>query len=124
MSTRATYRFFRDETSVTYYIHHDGYPEGAAAYFNAAQVWAKKYSEKIVDAFIRANDRAEHTESHEIHGDTEYRYDLIQNWNGRRIQMIAHERQNGEWVEFFSGEMMDFVKKYRPDLAEGKERTC
>ena len=84
MSTRATYEIDR----TTFYIHHDGYLEGAAYYFWLA---IREYSrlaehdchlpfepagDGFKGAFYRANRKAEITESHAAHGDTEYRYTL------------------------------------------------
>ena len=75
MSTRATYRFIPENSpSTTIYIHHDGYPEGAAIYLEDAYT---------AEAVLAKNERAEVTESHEVHGDTEYRYDISEEiWVG------------------------------------------
>lgn len=75
MSTRATYEI----DGFTFYIHHDGYPEGAAMYFNNALKWPQQAEERapnasFADDFMRANPRAELTESHDAHADTEFRY--------------------------------------------------
>jgi uncharacterized protein YdaT len=123
MSTRATYRIFQDGASATYYIHHDGYPEGAAQYFKAAGEWVDARSNQFIDAFLRANDRAEHTESHEVHGDTEYRYDVIadaklcgaKGWMDACL--IAKERtgnwtEKPTWKEFYNGTVGDFIAQY------------
>ena len=107
MSTRATYRFIPDDLrfrpAVTIYIHHDGYPEGAAVYLEDA------YN---AETFIRKNNRAEITASHEVHGDTEYRYDIHQ-----KIGIRAFERRGyGEdavWNEFFDGPVETFVETYQ-----------
>jgi hypothetical protein len=71
MSTRATYQFISEWSGThTVYIHHDGYPEGAAEYFT------KENGAPIVkvETFLRSNEKAELTKSHEIHGDSEFRY--------------------------------------------------
>lgn len=74
MSTRATYRFLRSKRCLaTIYIHHDGYPSGAAEYIKAC---INDYGQISVDLFLRTNTRAKITESPEIHGDTEYHYDI------------------------------------------------
>lgn len=75
MSTRATYKI----DGTTFYIHHDGYPEGAAEYFKNALEWPDRAPERapnatFADDFIRANLCAELTPGHDAHGDTEYRY--------------------------------------------------
>jgi hypothetical protein len=76
MSTRATYRFIgRDFTpTVTIYIHSDGYEAGAAMYFH--RMLKSELRGQPAVKFIRANIEAEITESHDIHGDTAYRYDI------------------------------------------------
>lgn len=71
MSTRATYQI----NGHTFYIHHDGYPAGAAMYLNNAMEFTSEApNATFQDDFMRANARAELTESHEAHPDTEYRY--------------------------------------------------
>lgn len=79
MATRATYGFHASgKPDITIYIHHDGYEAGAGSYI------AKAFAEGgetlndyfTVESFIRANYRAEITESHDSHSDTEYRYDF------------------------------------------------
>ena len=79
MSTRATYGFEdrHGNTIVTYYIHHDGYPQGAAMYFwNMCNVLLKGTSANLATVFCNANERAEVTTSHEAHPDTEFRYQV------------------------------------------------
>ena len=74
MATRATYCFTNDGYMTTVYIHWDGYPAGAATYFQNALDCDQHGC--FATKFIRANDRAELTMSHAYHGDTEYWYDL------------------------------------------------
>ena len=86
MSTRATYQFHHNDpckADITIYIHHDGYPEGAAHYIYLA-LRSKCVSDLLkgkkeyftVEDFIRNNIRAEITGQHETHPDTEYKYDF------------------------------------------------
>ena len=71
MATRATYEI---ENSL-FYIHHDGYPQGAAQYFLAAmEADIKNDTITLEEAFARGNVRAEPIWTHDDHGDTEYRY--------------------------------------------------
>ena len=71
MATRATYEIEND----LFYIHHDGYPQGAAQYFLAAmEAGIKNDTITLGGAFADANDRAEAICTHDDHGDTEYRY--------------------------------------------------
>tara|TARA_R110000822_G_scaffold233008_1_gene364588 strand:+ start:605 stop:940 length:336 start_codon:yes stop_codon:yes gene_type:complete len=105
MSTRATYQFISEWSGThTVYIHHDNYPQGAAMYFTDSN------SESIynVNTFIRNNETAQLTESHQIHGDTEYRYTV----EGTRL--IAQKRINftDKFETFFDGSVADFVQEY------------
>lgn len=74
MSTRANYVFYNDRTKIgNIYIHHDGYPEGAADYFHKAMI--QDGGHVTLDGFYRANiDNAEC--SIENHGDIEYLYKI------------------------------------------------
>lgn len=115
MSTRATYQFeSKHRDTVTIYIHHDGYCEGAASYFYNAFLAGGMSPEN----FIRGNDRAELTKSHDWHGDTEYRYTV------RDGYLTAEERQDVEfdsyphgWRTIFLGDWVDFVNSH-PQLVD------
>ena len=87
MSTRATYQFHTKSyaPNTTVYIHHDGYPEGAANYIYLWLRYAMQLENKMrrfdetyftVEDFLRCNLKAEITSEHETHADTEYRYDF------------------------------------------------
>jgi len=98
MSTRATYQFITDYSNVTCYIHHDGYPSGAACYLEGANT---------VEKFIRKNENAEITLSHESHADTEYRYTVFR---GTMIQVMSRRPfTSDEWIEESYGQLADFV---------------
>ena len=73
MSTRANYVFITDEKTVTtFYVHHDGYPEGAAEYFQKALLLGNgKISSP--DVFLRANSKCKISA---ICGDIEYLYEF------------------------------------------------
>jgi hypothetical protein len=109
MSTRATYTFLTTaddhKPSVTFYIHHDGYPEGAAQYLAAACTFENERG-SLAENFLRANDRAEFTGSHETHGDTEYRYTV-------RLYAVVVEARKfyGEesWSVIYTGPLADFI---------------
>ena len=125
MSTRATYKFYGKKPYLTLYIHHDGYPKGAAQY---VQNWMGNDMENsphlTVEKFIRANEKAEITQSHESHADTEYRYDFIQ-MNGEASEagrfynegwkVIVNERR---WIEdddfngIWAGTLDEFVTEH------------
>ena len=73
MSTRANYIFKSGrKTLATFYIYHDGYPEGAAEYFHKALIFDNGKINSP-DAFLRANDACEISC---IHGDIEYLYEF------------------------------------------------
>ena len=87
MSTRATYQFHHKSYApdTTVYIHHDGYPEGAANYIYLCLRYAMQLENKIrkfdetyftVEDFLRCNLKAEITSEHETHSDTEFKYDF------------------------------------------------
>lgn len=119
MGTRATYRFApgigenrRHEPITTIYIHWDGYPEGAAAYFYAMLVNPSKGN--MATQFIRANEQAELTLSHDIHGDTEYRYDLTGHGPCAELKCSARTFSTDpgkEWVVKYVGPLHEFIAK-------------
>jgi len=121
MSTRATYQFINDGHPTTIYIHHDGYPEGAASY-----LWnllhAKNERGCLATQFLRANDNAEITESHEIHGDTEYRYTVQEDGQLKAEKIIRNWKDESHTTEtFFVGHFAEFVNKYGAEQCGGFE---
>lgn len=118
MSTRATYKLStgRDGRMICFYIHYDGYPEGAAEYFRAMQR-CKHNRGGYAARFIRTNELAEFTSSHQAHGDTEYRYDLSHDGN-----LVAKKRIDfgKNWKTFYTGPWYDFINK----LSEGEILYC
>lgn len=73
MSTRANYIFKSGrKTLATFYIHHDGYPEGAAEYFHKALIFGDGKINSP-DDFLRANEACEISC---IHSDIEYLYEF------------------------------------------------
>lgn len=109
MSTRATYQFVANPEhllpAVTFYIHHDGYPEGAAGYFKAAMLaWAGRLPER----FLRANDGAEFTCDHQTHADTEYRYTV----DDTCLRVEKCYNFTDVWHCIFFGDLVEFVEKY------------
>lgn len=119
MSTRATYRFTSDQPSsvaVTVYIHHDGYPQGAACYLWAAYKLHRTGGRGgMGTCFVRANDRAEITAGHSAHSDTEYRYNVTTEKGD--VFITCYERidwkENGEnWRVKWSGRLVDFLNEH------------
>lgn len=113
MSTRATYLF--DQTSmqpaVCYYIHHDGYKEGAACYFRN-MLNAANGRGGYAAAFLRGNYNAEFTGGHNAHGDTEYRYTVAADGSLR----VDNRVPGGEWKSaYIGGKVWQFVNEYDTD---------
>lgn len=125
MGTRATYRIKeygdqRIEQCIQYfYIHWDGYPEGALEYIKkgieAYESNVKKEPElrrqhrrgQFINAFGYANFLAEYTEGNEEHSDTEYQYNVYFNSLTTKIE-IEMKGIN----EQFDGNFEAFKKKY------------
>ena len=117
MSTRATYRVidktFSVERATTFYIHHDGYAEGAANYFHTLFSYRENLRGGLDSRFLRAISNSEITSSHEVHGDTEYRYDIVQTKD--EIELICLKLVDWEFNCFkliFRGNIYDFINKY------------
>lgn len=106
MSTRATYVI----DGHAFYIHHDGYPDGAARlYFAPALAFTGPGD--FAARFFRANVQAEFTKSHETHGDTQYRYTYDSSTNELRVWSRA---PGNPWKAFFVGGLAAFMNKYAP----------
>ena len=108
MATRATYRF---NTGHTAYHHWDGYPQGAAQLLANAVLDG---GDLTFQAFLDANEKAEETESHQIHGDTEYRYDIVRDRQGGwRIKCSERLDFSDKWRIAFYGPVSEFFKQYQ-----------
>lgn len=121
MATRATYKFSSksaNDGEVFIYNHWDNYPAGAAEHFFQALVHSGEYGLLKAESFIRGNERAEITESHEIHADTEYRYDIdvrdqtVTIWE-RNIEFHADGSYTQTWEFFAHLDVKEFIIKYR-----------
>ena len=75
MATRAVYTFtgFSGQSDQHLYLHHDGYPTGAAWRFAAARSETPEPA-SFLAAFLSSQPRAEPIESPEQAADAEYRY--------------------------------------------------
>tara|TARA_R110002072_G_scaffold36929_5_gene108430 strand:- start:2647 stop:2985 length:339 start_codon:yes stop_codon:yes gene_type:complete len=94
------------------YIHHDGYPTGAAEYFRKALFIAKTDRRPILEAFIAANTGAQITRSHQTHGDTEYRYTIDRKdvLVEKRISNFREEHGlDNYWQTIFVGSIEEFI---------------
>jgi hypothetical protein len=118
MSTRATYQFIDKDwrcriESFWIYIHMDGYPSGAATYFNNMlhREDMPYHYEVPAERFFRANRSAEFTQAH--HGDTAYHYEIT----GHKLEdltIVCKHRnpsdEDAEWRIVYSGTLQDFLK--------------
>ena len=114
MSTRATYTFSNTALAgedVTVYIHHDGYPMGAAEYFRKAMDEKLDSGRQLLEAFIAANDRAMITRCHQAHGDTDYRYTT----DGKQITVehrkieFTDDGYKEVWSTMYHGDIDEFI---------------
>jgi len=115
MSTRATYKI----GTTTFYIHHDGYPSGAAVYFWKMQ--RRQYQDGrggIAEAFLRANERAEITLNHHRHFDTDYRYTI--EGNTLTVEERSGISSDPKFSVIFSGDWWEFVNA-NAEMIEGFE---
>jgi hypothetical protein len=95
----------------TVYIHHDGYPSGAASYFYSMALLDKG---GLVERFIRANDGASLTPSHDAHGDTEYQYTV----NGCDLNAILTGYRVKDGMCIFSGPLWEFINEHGKTISE------
>ena len=137
MSTRANYIFKSGrKTLATFYIHHDGYPEGAASYFQNALILGngKIYSP---DLFLRANKNCEISD---IHGDIEYLYEFniktqmincyAVNWSANdkmfkspRYKEDVYSFINRHFIVFSSDDTLhEYVRKFSYKGEKGNEK--
>jgi len=114
MSTRATYGFKDGRNFETFiYIHHDGYPCGAARYFYDAIM--NPSNGNFATQFIRANHGAELTRHHDQHGDTAYKYNVT--GHGPMATIEAYDVLKKSTC-FFSGTLHEFIKDYNGDIKD------
>ena len=124
MSTRATY-LFKDATGnsadVCVYVHHDGYPVGAAAKL-ADTLETEGSSHRLPEAFIRANAGAEITGGHDSHGDTEYQYTISFSPRKTKANLLVLKRDTNPiividpqlggvwgWNSIYNGDLESFI---------------
>ena len=130
MSTRATYRFEPDSNGITagttFYIHHDGYPEGAAAYLYAMLDHGNTHG-GLADRFHRANERAELTSSHYVHGDTDYRYTIYFCGGEANITSYKRIRGSGErdgWTVNADETLISFIQRHGHAIEGYRPLVC
>lgn len=126
MATRATYQI----GDTTFYCHWDGYPRGAALRFINMVKAKVSFDKKEIDgmvqakggypfAFIRGNLDAEPTESHDAHGDTEYRYTLkIEDRGAVLVSVDKYDNKSDDWEVYCTNvDLAEFIRRERDDLA-------
>ena len=121
MSTRATYTFESSTLpTLHYYIHHDGYPSGAAYYFwnmlkegQKCEI-ASRYldfenqgSRDLALTFARANRMAGLISHPNVYGDIEYRYTI--NVETNYLTVWSRDFYDNTWKVFYSGPWISFV---------------
>ena len=122
MSTRAVYTFanFKDWKSKDFhlYVHQDGYPEGAAKYFEDMVYFANLSEPQgdLVSSFIyvikenfKLNPipQANRLDA----GDLEWGYTLTY-VKPLTINVMVHRIKNGTETQHWSGTLMQFLDKY------------
>lgn len=110
MSTRATYQFINKYSqNICFYIHYDGYLEGAAQYFWNMHAHKNKRG-GYASRFFRGNELAEFTISHGQHEDTEYQYTL--NTSTNELIVLNRPSFDNVWKEIYKGTWYDLVNQY------------
>lgn len=109
MSTRANYIFKSGrKTLATFYIHHDGYPEGAADYFHKALIFGNGKINSP-DTFLRANDACEISD---IHGDIEYLYEFDVNTQKLKVFKVYSTEIGKEKSLYIVDDLYMFINRY------------
>ena len=103
MATRATYEIDRH----CFYIHWDGYLEGAAGYLHAACAHENKRG-GLAEQFLRANPEAEFSGGHAAHGDTEFRYTVT----GSRLRAQSRTMDD-KWITAYAGDLATFINAHK-----------
>tara|TARA_R100000935_G_scaffold10739_1_gene21466 strand:+ start:79 stop:435 length:357 start_codon:yes stop_codon:yes gene_type:complete len=117
MSTRAVYTFANFEANnfkdIHFYVHQDGYPEGAAKYFEAMLYFANlseppepipmQFVYAVKDVGISPALQANRLDA----GDLEWGYTLTESHN-----VTVHRIKNGTETEHWSGSLDQFLNKY------------
>ena len=125
MSTRATYSFehqYFNKMIISYYIHHDNYPKGAAIYFWNMHNKRCDAKGSFAEVFIKANiGTVEFSEGHDSHCDTEYQYHVNQEGilTAKELTDFATRTfdvfYEGHYAEFINLHQ-DYIKEYCPEV--------
>ncbi len=111
MATSATYLLstgYHSNQMIFFYIPREGYPEGAAAYFNK-MYQCENIRRNYAECFLRANPDAEFAKNHEERQDTEFRYTI----NYEDVLSVWKKGIFGDqWCLVYQGPWHFFVNKY------------
>jgi len=127
MATRATYTFGNKHI----YIHWDGYPEGAAQYFQKMMALNDERHGGLSDLrgglteqFIRANRGAEFTSHWDDHGDTEWHYEVSADPDSPITLKVLkfYYDDSGERIGqlYFEGPLTEFLQRYTQEYVDTK----
>lgn len=107
MATRGTYEI----DNRVFYCHWDNYPEGAGRRFNKM---LECKDGDLAHRFVRGNHDAQLTESHDIHGDTEYKYRVWRDRDGV-IQIIWHARDidSDGWLKANIMTLSEYLESFK-----------
>ena len=110
MSTRANYIFTKDNKEIiTFYIHYDGYPEGAAAYFQKALLLGDGRIDSP-DIFLRANEDCSITTM--LHGDIEYLYKFNIDTQEITTCLVGHKKGRQIIINKSTRLIYDFINTH------------
>jgi len=108
MSTRAVYSFYDDisEDGVHAYVHHDGYPAGAAKRIEAAKALAwglpRFEADEFGASFVAANKTGPGsvrlTPGPDHHGDLAYRYEIRFDSVKKDLEVTAFDTYTGQQI--------------------------
>lgn len=130
MSTRAAYTFVDTDGATSHvYVHHDGYPEGAAEKFAltlaSGQIWPlpRYEADEFAAGFIAANKREGGSvrllADPKMVGDLEYHYTVTQAKSGTlMVQCDGVSNWDDDWQAktIWKGSLVNFIAKVAATL--------
>ena len=125
MSTRAVYTFVEnDKEFFPVYVHHDGYPSGAASKiveaFKKAWPLPRFEADEFAAAFIAANKDKEGsvrlTTGPQNHSDLDYVYEIFQSSRNNQLCIRASKIIGHTPVEFYYGRLKEFIANYADEV--------
>jgi hypothetical protein len=116
MATRGTISFSNKFGKLGFvYIHHDMYPSGFSEYLKELKR-KNVVGRNLMTQLLRGIEGAEVTTSHEIHGDTEFRYDIEEEEISIIQRFWEYDEETDEETNYFSKiatmPLEEFLKKY------------